>query len=62
MYAGGRPSLPILAWHPDDEELWYTTAEGCEAAATVATAALARDPEATPPGGLHVDCYPELEP
>jgi hypothetical protein len=62
MFPGGRPSLPILAWHPDDEELWYTRAEDCEVAAAAATAALAGDPESTPPGGLHVDCFPELEP
>jgi hypothetical protein len=58
----GAPGPKIVAWNPDDEELWYPSEDACARAAKTAAEALARDPEATPPGGVHVDCYPELQP
>jgi hypothetical protein len=50
----------LVAWHQDDEEKWFFDREACGAAARAASDALARDPNARPPGGLHVDCYDEL--
>jgi hypothetical protein len=49
----------LVAWHADDEEHWYLSAESCEAAARAAS----RVPPAeskTLPGGFHVDCFDEL--
>ena len=54
------PEKGMVAWHPDDEERWYTTAASCDEAAQQANAVLDRDPEALPPGGIHHDCYAEL--
>jgi hypothetical protein len=61
MFPGG-PGPRTIAWHPDDEELWYRSEEACARAETTAREALARAPDATPPGGVHLDCYPELQP
>ena len=49
----------LVAWHPDDEEHWYLSAEACAAAASAASSALAAGSESLP-GGFHVDCFSEL--
>ena len=50
----------LVAWHPDDEERWYFSAEACAAAASAASSALAAGSESLP-GGFHVDCFTELK-
>ncbi len=50
----------LVAWHPDDEERWYLSAAACETARARADLSLAQDHGRTPPGGVHVDCFPEL--
>jgi hypothetical protein len=60
MLSGSAPAESLVAWHPDDEEHWFTTKEACREAAERAIAALRENPEAVPPGGAHIDCYDEL--
>lgn len=48
----------LVAWHPDDEEHWFLSAEACTAAAQTASAELSAGAEA-PSGGLHRDCFEE---
>jgi hypothetical protein len=49
----------LVAWHPDDEERWFFSAEACATAASAASSALSAGSE-TPPGGFHFDCFSEL--
>jgi hypothetical protein len=49
----------LVAWHPDDEEHWFLSAEACTAAANAAASALRADPERLP-GHFHMDCFSEL--
>ncbi|HKY38392.1 MAG TPA: hypothetical protein VJN18_20755 [Polyangiaceae bacterium] len=60
MLPGSAPDARLVAWHPDDEEHWFTTKQACLDAAQRANEVLGRDPEAHPPGGVHVDCFDEL--
>lgn len=50
-------SLSAIAWSPDDEERWYPTRAACDAARATLDAAVAADRNATPPGGIHRDCF-----
>jgi hypothetical protein len=50
----------VVAWHPDDEERWFFSDATCRAAARAAEPALKAN-ERTPPGGFHVNPFPELD-
>jgi hypothetical protein len=50
----------VVAWHPDDEERWFFSEASCRAAARAAEPALQAH-ERTPPGGFHVNPFPELD-
>jgi hypothetical protein len=50
----------VVAWHPDDEERWFFSEASCRAAARAAEPALKAN-ERTPPGGFHVNPFPELD-
>lgn len=50
----------VLAWHPDDEERWFFSDASCRAAARAAEAAQNAN-QRTPPGGFHINPFPELE-
>lgn len=50
----------VLAWHPDDEERWFFSEASCRAAARAAEPAVKAN-ERTPPGGFHVNPFPELD-
>jgi hypothetical protein len=53
-------SASVVAWHPDDEEHWFTSDAACQAAARAAAPALQKgDPN--PPGGFHINPFPELD-
>jgi hypothetical protein len=53
------PSAMTPAWHPDDEERWFTNRQACLTAAERVTLDMRREPEAHPPGGIHIDCLGE---
>lgn len=50
----------VVAWHPDDEERWFANDASCQAAARAVDAAL-RANERNPPGGVHINPFPELD-
>lgn len=50
----------VVAWHPDDEEHWFFSDASCRAAARAAEPAL-KAHERTPPGGFHINPFPELD-
>jgi len=50
----------VVAWHPDDEERWFLSDASCRAAARAAEPALKAN-ERTPPGGVHINPFPELD-
>jgi hypothetical protein len=50
----------VVAWHPDDEERWFFSEASCRAAARAAEPALKAN-ERTPPGGFHMNPFPELD-
>jgi hypothetical protein len=50
----------VVAWHPDDEEHWFFSDASCRAAARAAEPALKAN-ERTPPGGVHINPFPELD-